>query len=202
MVHPHACGEHLLHYPYFQHTPGSSPRMWGTRFPQKHENLYDRFIPTHVGNTWPQSRLPHRISVHPHACGEHSCLVPYLLVCFGSSPRMWGTQPTHQQALGLSRFIPTHVGNTGPTRPALAIQPVHPHACGEHSHHWGGLGTIYGSSPRMWGTRPISSPENILFRFIPTHVGNTIIHRVLLIRFTVHPHACGEHSFRFCFREF
>ncbi len=31
-------------------------------------------------------------------------------------------------------------------------------------------------------------------RFIPTHVGNTILLHLFYINPTVHPHACGEHS--------
>lgn len=51
LVHPHLCGEYL--YDKFAGFVeiGSSPLMWGI-----HTNIYpvltyDRFIPTHVGNT-------------------------------------------------------------------------------------------------------------------------------------------------------
>jgi len=59
------------------------------------------------------------------------------------------------------------------------------------------MGNVYvsynGSSPRMWGTRLFPGLFQSLFRFIPTHVGNT--HSLWLFgsRIPVHPHACGEH---------
>ena len=136
-------------------------------------------------------------SVHPYACGEHSKKIAKITV-------------TH-------RFIPTRVGNihaalsfgNGETGSSPRVwgtfsrrdpidhkQPVHPHACGEHSAPLaicraalrfiptrvgnmfvGGLWIedLYGSSPRVWGTcDPVIAK----------------IHAV-----AVHPHACGEHVF-------
>jgi len=72
--------------------------------------------------------------------------------------------------------------------------PVHPHACGEHITGRIALLRNHGSSPRMWGTLRSLQRVNMLFRFIPTHVGNT--NRLVNLRrvAAVHPHACGEHS--------
>jgi len=36
---------------------GSSPHTWGTHDCQVAKELYDRFIPTHVGNTIPESMV-------------------------------------------------------------------------------------------------------------------------------------------------
>ena len=153
-VHPHACGEHSI-------TSFSISRMkW--------------FIPTRVGNilgmfealaaengssprvwgTLQQATKPGMsAAVHPHACGEHClrrdrCELSLRFIPtrvgnmtrrwlamerrLGSSPRVWGTC-THV-------FI-VHV-----------IDPVHPHACGEHD-------------------RPGQHASSRV-RFIPTRVGN------------------------------
>ena len=75
-VHPHACGEHPKTIKNITPKNGSSPRMWGTQHPRRERPLPDRFIPTHVGNTSMMIFLGCHISVHPHACGEHSS--PYL----------------------------------------------------------------------------------------------------------------------------
>ncbi len=113
---------------------------------------------------------------------------------YGSSPRMWGTLDTADSALDRLRFIPTHVGNTNLYVPTCSLSPVHPHACGEHH-------TIHvvflrhpGSSPRMWGTPYAPGPTPLNYRFIPTHVGNTIRQKVITRIRSVHPHACGEHA--------
>ena len=90
-VHPHACGEHLQDPKADEAQGGSSPRMWGTP-DEKHRALPRvRFIPTHVGNTGSAASLPPSLPVHPHACGEHSCVPANASDFSGSSPRMWGT---------------------------------------------------------------------------------------------------------------
>ena len=151
-VHPHACGEHQSRAlgstcyagssPRMWGTPpqlliilislGSSPRMWGTHDRRPAEEVGDRFIPTHVGNTNTTITGAHSGRVHPHACGEHSIKRHYFTSMHGSSPRMWGT---HYQGDGPPihvRFIPTHVGNTKFAPVNEPGTPVHPHACGEH----------------------------------------------------------------------
>ncbi len=168
--------------------------MWGTPLFHPRRRSYQRFIPTHVGNTrMPKpSLLSH--PVHPHACGEHQIPLSPGTKCGGSSPRMWGTQPEHPSYQGLRRFIPTHVGNTvGPGLSCLFL-PVHPHACGEHLQYDAGAPEAYGSSPRMWGTRGRRRSEARGSRFIPTHVGNTRPDPGPEPPDPVHPHACGEHS--------
>ncbi len=71
-VHPHACGEHSICRVIHRCLNGSSPRMWGTLIALPCLRRCQRFIPTHVGNTLFFGRLPCLLSVHPHACGEHS----------------------------------------------------------------------------------------------------------------------------------
>ena len=112
---------------------GSSPRTWGTRV-KAFEALFPyRFIPTHVGNTASRPAPVTRTTVHPHARGEHRCGATRKTCSCGSSPRTWGTRMTATPDSQLSRFIPTHVGNTYPDRAGRCIRPVHPHARGEHA---------------------------------------------------------------------
>ena len=91
-VHPHACGEHS----FFRLLPfdllGSSPRLWGTLPIPELNSSEGRFIPTPVGNTETKGVLRPRISVHPHACGEHMYSWTYTQSSNGSSPRLWGTR--------------------------------------------------------------------------------------------------------------
>ncbi len=70
-VHPHACGEHLLHLRGGIRCGGSSPRVRGTLPPKRRKELQVRFIPTRAGNTFLTTFAPARNAVHPHACGEH-----------------------------------------------------------------------------------------------------------------------------------
>ena len=111
-VHPHACGEHFTWALIQGASAGSSPRMWGTLCFSRNFTYLHRFIPTHVGNTSCVIPKDARVSVHPHACGEHFTIP--ILCCHlrGSSPRMWGTPFLDRRLKTLHRFIPTHVGNT------------------------------------------------------------------------------------------
>ena len=131
-VHPHACGEHVWVYLGLKPGDGSSPRMWGTRGFYRSLISIQRFIPTHVGNTPSIQSLQSKLSVHPHACGEHTHFTHVFTKYFGSSPRMWGTLKPLTLGRGPRRFIPTHVGNTTNLQTLLIMTAVHPHACGEH----------------------------------------------------------------------
>ncbi len=107
---------------------------------------------------------------------------------------MWGTQTQLETKTWRERFIPTHVGNTVHAELYVSVCPVHPHACGEHSSGLLSTEVSNGSSPRMWGTLAGALGQQIVRRFIPTHVGNTIKLRTGKFSHSVHPHACGEHS--------
>ena len=72
---------------------------------------------------------------------------------------------------------------------------VHPHACGEHKFYQFYAGPYTGSSPRLWGTPHRESGHTSPMRFIPTPVGNTEEIQRTQQRPSVHPHACGEHSY-------
>ena len=192
-VHPHACGEHARWASTAGRLLGSSPRMWGTHEHQRNGDAPVRFIPTHVGNTSGRISWPPRQTVHPHACGEHGGALLVAALASGSSPRMWGTHCGECGKLGAARFIPTHVGNTVQVPATDTSESVHPHACGEHRRTLMMSGSLSGSSPRMWGTPVCTVWLNDQLRFIPTHVGNTVVSEVPTPATTVHPHACGEH---------
>ena len=171
--------------------------MWGTLCAAFGQNAFGRFIPTHVGNTPRSPPAPAPATVHPHACGEHPRQVLRRLIGLGSSPRMWGTLERAEDRQPDVRFIPTHVGNTVKGFYSSSSISVHPHACGEHDGNTLFPNITIGSSPRMWGTPERVRLGDLLNRFIPTHVGNTI--NVTYIQFVspVHPHACGEHVLYF-----
>ena len=193
-VHPHACGEHVYICLSRWCRCGSSPRMWGTRIHLFIPMVSVRFIPTHVGNTNQPRLISDSVTVHPHACGEHKDRGGVRHFSSGSSPRMWGTLRAILLSLFVRRFIPTHVGNTIVFNDVPLATSVHPHACGEHLIVTTKLKTMFGSSPRMWGTPSVLYPSGTVIRFIPTHVGNTNGAVLHILSHPVHPHACGEHS--------
>ena len=94
-----------------------------------------------------------------------------------------------------ARFIPTLVGNTLDPVQEIDPIPVHPHACGEHCIAYTTNSELFGSSPRLWGTRCLQCPLCNMDRFIPTLVGNTAFAIAENVNEAVHPHACGEHEY-------
>jgi len=112
-VHPHVRGEHRRARRAARAGYGSSPRAWGTPDHYADGTGGYRFIPTCVGNTsrYPPSSVSS--TVHPHVRGEHWVTNQGPAVQTGSSPRAWGTLVFFSVAVGVYRFIPTCVGNTG-----------------------------------------------------------------------------------------
>ena|GEM_PF-4718899 len=137
--------------------------MWGTHEQKLLTALSQRFIPTHVGNTSAAAFWARVISVHPHACGEHTISRKQTGHSTGSSPRMWGTRENCRVQHSIDRFIPTHVGNTLNKPSKRMWRTVHPHACGEHFISISGKSTSIGSSPRMWGTHFFQVSDDIKF---------------------------------------
>ena len=194
-VHPHACGGNDV--PFDPRTDAQlvHPHACGGNVWQnKAASSAERFIPTHVGETKDSPKPSKFISVHPHACGGNA---------EGQGQAACG-EAVHPHACG---------GNGGGKSAFLDTITVHPHACGGnvnqevvvadldtvHPHACGG--NAFGQSGGDWR-----------IRFIPTHVGETIIKRFvenfhpgssprmwgkpsqflfLSLRRSVHPHACG-----------
>ncbi len=173
---------------------GSSPRMRGTLSASSTKITTPRFIPAHAGNTQPADTPLNDDSVHPRACGEHSFVPVVVRLSSGSSPRMRGTRLLYRRFEHHRRFIPAHAGNTFTQSQISVGTSVHPRACGEHLpdllHRW----SSSGSSPRMRGTHRLFTKFTELWRFIPAHAGNTSVTPGMLLRFSVHPRACGEHT--------
>ena len=112
----------------------------------------------------------------------------------GSSPHTWGTLHAGVRQVRMSRFIPTHVGNTNKLSTGANRRTVHPHTRGEHALDHASEEVHAGSSPHTWGTPYNPRAVGPFVRFIPTHVGNTSTRTRCAHRTSVHPHTRGEHD--------
>ena len=90
-VHPHTGGELGLSALLRLSSAGSSPHGWGTLDVQLFEHAQRRFIPTRVGNSYPQQGGGLGMSVHPHTGGELLSICCQTCLSGGSSPHGWGT---------------------------------------------------------------------------------------------------------------
>ena len=112
---------------------------------------------------------------------------------YGSSPRGRGTPDRVVAFPDAGRFIPARAGNTPSITTACRPSTVHPRAGGEHSVARSSSVSWYGSSPRGRGTRCAREGHRRSRRFIPARAGNTRAASVVLLEWTVHPRAGGEH---------
>ena len=69
-VHPHRRGERILRELNCSTKPGSSPQAWGTELVEAEKAVYERFIPTGVGNGIDPLAKVQALAVHPHRRGE------------------------------------------------------------------------------------------------------------------------------------
>ena len=192
--HPHACGENSTNLSRSRRSFGPSPRVWGKLIVAKNVVHNARTIPTRVGKTGCLQTGNRYSTDHPHACGENGTAEPVYPYSGGPSPRVWGKQKFAMAVSGMSRTIPTRVGKTFRKKNAIAAWPDHPHACGENPLPRRQKWEEGGPSPRVWG-KPIRTwSRRGMSRTIPTRVGKTSSHLSVLMRFTDHPHACGENT--------
>ena len=194
-VHPRACGEHIKDAVRGCDPDGPSPRMRGTRRQDHRVPGQGRSIPAHAGNTLGLYGLTVSFTVHPRACGEHVLSHYADATPFGPSPRMRGTRRHGPPAGSNRRSIPAHAGNTHLTAHSANRRPVHPRACGEHFGLFLAFVAWAGPSPRMRGTLLGCFLLSLGGRSIPAHAGNTLPPASDPAPGSVHPRACGEHTF-------
>ena len=191
-VHPHVHGElRILHTGLESHV-GSSPRAWGTLRECRAPGRLDRFIPTCMGNSQRRCCWRRYRPVHPHVHGELVLAVDLAPPEEGSSPRAWGTRGPDRITLGVGRFIPTCMGNSGRDDDPGGRVSVHPHVHGELCTAAYPHTPAAGSSPRAWGTQAGAGDGQACGRFIPTCMGNSREARPLTSIHSVHPHVHGE----------
>ncbi len=95
-VHPHVRGDNAGGRAPRTIPNGSPPRAWGQRSCTRRERVVERFTPTCVGTTPPQSPCPRSASVHPHVRGDNIIDSRLRRAVIGSPPRAWGQRNGRQ----------------------------------------------------------------------------------------------------------
>ena len=192
-VHPRVCGEHQDLSCSDTSYLGSSPRVRGTPTDQLFGVGLCRFIPACAGNTHYLIQRGIKTPVHPRVCGEHDSTGARSQPMIGSSPRVRGTRPFRFFRENYLRFIPACAGNTTIAHLSITSLSVHPRVCGEHSCIPYHIFDLFGSSPRVRGTRRRVFLSWESLRFIPACAGNTLPGELDREPASVHPRVCGEH---------
>ena len=190
--HPRACGELEVRHRSWRWEVGSSPRMRGTLELRGETRVLRRIIPAHAGNSREHFDIVDVFSDHPRACGELEHRSPTGRICGGSSPRMRGTHSRRSGSGRHGRIIPAHAGNSSHRNRNASGLSDHPRACGELSTAAPARADLFGSSPRMRGTRWYVCVRQRLDRIIPAHAGNSKPKTSSDRELPDHPRACGE----------
>ena len=165
--HPRACGAHPARPRTTRCASGSSPRMRGSQG-------VIIMAATKAGLTG--GRLHGQIARrdHPRACGAHVFAIGVTLPILGLSPRMRGSQTGCRAVEGRHGIIPAHAGLTLCLIRAGNISRDHPRACGAHIYSLSSCHIMWGSSPRMRGSRMHSPYVSPTTGIIPAHAGLTL----------------------------
>ncbi len=173
-VHPHVRGAHrTFSNPLPEHV-GPSPRAWGSHPLPLPRPGAARSIPTCVGLTTRSWSRVSRRPVHPHVRGAHVPVGAEACSTVGPSPRAWGSPDRPPGRRRPDRSIPTCVGLTSTCGKAQHARPVHPHVRGAHETYPVDGPSVFGPSPRAWGSRDHRRAGWFRGRSIPTCVGLTI----------------------------
>ena len=90
--HPRGCGAHWHSLRCLFRHRGSSPRVRGSHTSFEGAEKYQGIIPAGAGLTTPHKPLPRALGDHPRGCGAHSSRTFHKRFCWGSSPRVRGSQ--------------------------------------------------------------------------------------------------------------
>ena len=154
---------------------GSSPRVWGQDKTDDHSGTANGIIPTRVGTRKTTSTSSSQQRDHPHACGDKFGAEGGCKNDIGSSPRVWGQEPSLSSHTMRKRIIPTRVGTSAITLSSKSFKADHPHACGDKCLSIISVQLCIGSSPRVWGQDVTFTSYFYPFRIIPTRMGTRLL---------------------------
>ena len=191
-VHPRVCGEAGIGFMGKEWDNGPSPRVRGSRPPERATRIRDGSIPACAGKPDVDQRYSAIPRVHPRVCGEASPGSRARMGIGGPSPRVRGSLLVASASGGFSGSIPACAGKP-PGNPAGPFPGgVHPRVCGEALAAGWLDGTDRGPSPRVRGSRTGSGHGGSRTWSIPACAGKPFRHGVGQPAIRVHPRVCGE----------
>ena len=113
--HPHAYGDKPVRIFEQSAYQGSSPRVWGQEDDYRRLLSCRGIIPTRMGTRSTYTRHRNPLRDHPHAYGDKRQIACEKINKMGSSPRVWGQDPTAIIAQKACRIIPTRMGTSPKT---------------------------------------------------------------------------------------
>ena len=197
-AHPRVCGENSRKCVHLMMLSGSSPRMRGKPGRPSRRRLPKGLIPAYAGKTLANAFGDGTYRAHPRVCGENQGIAQFMPLTWGSSPRMRGKRLGIRTYLTRFRLIPAYAGKTRVNNASTNRVRAHPRVCGENRVFRGVALVVGGSSPRMRGKLPYSSPSSSMTGLIPAYAGKTgMVARIDALT-RAHPRVCGENIISAC----
>ncbi len=112
---------------------------------------------------------------HPHAYGDKTVSVCASVRLSGSSPRVWGQDPTKSGSATITGIIPTRMGTSDLISPIPTRKGDHPHAYGDKTTLSPSFAITLGSSPRVWGQAIKLLTLSDIAGIIPTRMGTRVL---------------------------
>ncbi len=190
------CGEQSVARPTTRRSAGSSSRVRGTGKKVLSRDSSTGIIPACAGN---RAILIATIAAerdHPRVCGEQKNLQIFQNSLMGSSPRVRGTARRAQRDLANNGIIPACAGNRCNRTDCKLFSRDHPRVCGEQRQAWYFGRLRRGSSPRVRGTVPCTTPTTTSLGIIPACAGNSRCTQGRRRRRWDHPRVCGEQAYK------
>ena len=151
--HPRGCGAHSCLKRAYGIFAGSSPRVRGSRLQRLEALLRNGIIPAGAGLTKDDGIRFSAIRDHPRGCGAHYTGEILQGSNSGSSPQVRGSQTIVKRVSVQLGIIPAGAGLTDLPNKEDIKQRDHPRGCGAHKITIDDVYVVWGSSPRVRGSR-------------------------------------------------
>ena len=173
-VHPRACGGANGDRRMPSSWLGPSPRVRGSRLPNRHEDRGQGSIPARAGEppctSW-RKIIP---TVHPRACGGATTVKRCSRTATGPSPRVRGSQLESVSLTRPTGSIPARAGEPQTGHSQADPHRVHPRACGGALPSRQGCRLGHGPSPRVRGSLQLVDASEDRHGSIPARAGEPL----------------------------
>lgn len=132
------------------------------------------------------------IATHSHSRGTNIFTFVTILFNSDSFQRTWDKLWIQNRRTILIRIIPTRVGQTMDGAWRRSLGPIHSHVRGTNKRSKLSIMYFTDSFPRAWDKRTSNTNEMARKRFIPTHVGQTLLYLIHTKDLAIHPTHVGQ----------
>ena len=190
-VHPRVCGGAALSASPTYLSTGPSPRVRGSRVPDRGIRGVGGSIPACAGEPRESAEGACERGVHPRVCGGARNAADFDLKYRGPSPRVRGSRTRRESIKSTARSIPACAGEPARSSTQTTSRRVHPRVCGGATRARQRRPAGVGPSPRVRGSRRGDDGGARPCGSIPACAGEPSLPCPTGRQTWVHPRVCG-----------